>query len=239
MRQRKQWLRTPPRDYAWIIRSSNGAETPKRPVGIDDETARTMLITDFEQTFVVHNEYRDSERDLFKLSLRILAFPGIVGAALLSAKLISSTANLSQVLQIPFIWLSLIAAGILDIIVVRAYVVTDRVQTEAKHQVNRLRSLYLHALADRFPDGWRPVWGSANPYLETRIKFKAAAFTPVVLGAINAVYISYGIDCLLANEAHFHLHYLASVMIGLLCLGMQLEFTWQMLRKMQDRRKKR
>lgn len=115
---------------------------------LDAETAREMLKTDFEQAFVIHNEYRASERDLFKLSLKILAFPGIIAGALLSAKLISSAENLSAVLEIPLIWLALMAAGLLNTIVVRSYIAADRVQTEAKHQVNRLRSLYLHALAD-------------------------------------------------------------------------------------------
>lgn len=108
---------------------------------LDRSTAREMLKTDFEQAFVVHNDYRASERDLFKLSLKILAFPGVIAGALLSAKLISSSGNLAVVLQIPFIWLALIIAGILNTIVVRSYVATDRVQTEAKHQVNRLRML--------------------------------------------------------------------------------------------------
>jgi hypothetical protein len=133
--------------------SPNGSPSTGR---LDPSTAREMLKTDFEQAFIVHNNYKDSERDLFKLSLKILAFPGVIAGALLSAKLISSSANLSEVLQIPLIWFALMASGILDTIVVRAYVVTDRVQTEAKHQVNRLRTLYLHALADEFPPGWAP-----------------------------------------------------------------------------------
>jgi hypothetical protein len=233
MRQRKQWQWMLPREEVRAVHPVNGTGQPEPPAGIDDETARTMLITDFQQAFIMHNYYRDSERDLLKLALKILAFPGVVVGALLSAKLFSSPADLSTVLQIPFIWLSLVAAGILNILVVRAYVVTDRVQTEAKHQVNRLRSLYLDALADRFPAGWSPVWGSVNPYLETRLKFKSSALTPVVLGVINAVYISYGLDRLLAYKIHFRLHDLAAVTIALLCLGIQLEFTWEALRQVR------
>ena len=190
-----------------------------------------MLITDFQQAFIAHNYYRDSQTDLFKLSLKILAFPGVVVGALLSAKLVSSPAHLAVVLQIPFIWLALIAAGVLNTIVVRSYVVADRVQTEAKHQVNRLRFLYLHALSDRFPSDWSPVWGSVNPYLETRLKFKAAASAPIVLGAINATYVGYGLDRLLADEAHLRLHNLTAIGVGLLHLAIQLEFTWQVLRR--------
>jgi hypothetical protein len=214
------------------LRSSNGSSNLGR---LDSNTAREMLKTDFEQAFIIHNDYKDSERDLFKLSLKILAFPGIIAGALLSAKLISSSANLSEVLRIPLIWLALMVSGILDTIVVRAYVVTDRVQTEAKHQVNRLRALYLHALADEFPPGWTPVWGSTNPYLETRVKFKAAAVTPIVLGALNALYLAVGADQLLARETHLSWHAAVSVPVGILYLLIQLEFTWQIFRKMRRR----
>lgn len=199
--------------------------------GLDAATAREMLKTDFEQAFVIHNEYRDSERDLFKLSLKILAFPGIIAGALLSAKIISSPENLSEVLQIPLTWLALIAAGVLNTIIVRSYVVTDRVQTEAKHQVNQLRALYLHALADEFPLGWTPVWGSVNPYLDTRVKFKAATLTPVTLGALNALYLAYGVDQILAYEAHVPWHAFISIPVGVLHLLIQLEFTWQVIRE--------
>jgi len=216
---------------------TNEAKPSKPKVGLDDDTATAMLLTDFEQAFILHNDYKDSERDLFKLALRILAFPGLIAGALLSAKLISSPANLSLVLEIPLIWIALIVAGVLNTLVVRAYVVTDRVQTEAKHQVNRLRTLYLHALADRFPPGWTPVWGSTNPYLETRLKFKAAATTPVVLGTLNALYVAYGTDQLLAHEAHLQWHLVVAIIIGIAYLGVQLEFTWTILRKRWPRPK--
>lgn len=198
---------------------------------LEADTARGMLKTDFEQAFIVHNNYKEAERDLFKLSLKILSTPAIIAGALLSAKLISSSADLSAVLQIPLIWLAMIASGVFDTIVVRAYVVNDLVQTEAKHQVNRLRALYLHALADELPRGWTPVWGSTNPYLETRVKFKAATFTPIVLGSINALYVAFGADQLLANEAHMPLHEVVSAPVGVLYLLVQLEITWQFFRE--------
>lgn len=194
-----------------------------------------MLLIDFEQAFVVHNAYRDSERDLLRLSLRILAFPPVIAGALLSAKLISSPEQVSVVLRLPLIWLALVAAGVLNSVVVRAYVVNDRVQTEAKHQVNRLRSLYLTALADKFPPGWQPVWGSTNPYLETRVKFKAAASTPILLGTANTVYVGYGLDRLLAYEAHVFWHLAATIPTAVLYLFIQLELAWNIFRSLRGR----
>ncbi len=81
---------------------------PTRDQSIDQETATSMLLIDFEQAFVVHNAYRDSERDLLRLSLRILAFPPVIAGALLSAKLISSPEQVSVVLRLPLIWLALV-----------------------------------------------------------------------------------------------------------------------------------
>lgn len=115
-----------------------------------------MLRTDFKQAFVVHNAYRGTEHSLYQLSLRIIAFPLLIAGALLSAGLIRSTESMGRVVQSPVIGLALVAAALLNTVVVRAYVSSDRVQTEAKHQVNRLRSLYLAALTDRFPTDGSP-----------------------------------------------------------------------------------
>lgn len=210
--------------------ASERPDTQERAQSISVDTAREMLLVEFEQAFMVHNAYRESERDLFKLSLRILALPFILAGALLSAGLISAATQLSTILQLPIIWIALIAAGLINAIVVRSAVVNDRVQTEAKHQVNRLRGLYLHALASQFPTGWKPVWGSTNPYLDTRLKFKAAVFSPIVLGSINALYVAYGIDRLLFYQAHTAWHWAASVPAGVAYLAVQLEFTWTLLR---------
>lgn len=197
---------------------------------IDDETARQMLLIDFEQAFVIHNEYKDSERDLYKLSLKILAFPLVIIGAILSAGLISSVPEAIDVLKLPFIWFAFLAAGILNVIVVRAYVVTDRVQTEAKHQVNRLRTLYLHALQDRFPPGWEPVWGATNPYLDTRWKLRAAFLTPLVLGALNAIYVGCATDRLLVYQAGVAWHFGGAIGLAVCFYLLQLEVTWNILR---------
>jgi hypothetical protein len=194
-----------------------------------------MLLIDFEQAFVVHNIYRESERDLFKLSLRILALPPIMAGTLLSAGLVSSTTQLAVILQLPIIWLALIAAGLINSIAVRSSVTTDRVQTEAKHQVNRLRALYLHTLADQFPPGWQPVWGSTNAHLDTRLKFKAAVFSPLILGSMNAVYVAYGTDRLLAYQAGVSWHLALSVPMGLVYFFIQLETTWNIIREFHKR----
>ncbi|MFG3420583.1 hypothetical protein [Micromonospora sp. NPDC048063] len=207
--------------------------------GIDVETARKMLLIDFEQAFILHNDYKDAERDLYKLSLRILAFPVLVAGALVSAKLISSVGQVGTVLRLPIIYAAALVAGVLNTIVLRAYVVTDRVQTEAKHQVNRLRSLYLHALDTEFPKGWKPVWGSTNPYLESRRKLKAAALTSVVIGLLNAGYVAVGVDRLVTYGSDISWPVLLSVAIWLIYFLFQMEFTWDFLRRAQRARSKR
>ncbi|MCX5066423.1 hypothetical protein OOJ91_11100 [Micromonospora lupini] len=199
--------------------------------GIDVETARKMLLIDFEQAFVLHNDYKDAERDLYKLSLRILALPVLVAGALVSAKLISSVGQVGTVLQLPIIYAAALAAGVLNTVVLRAYVVTDRVQTEAKHQVNRLRSLYLHALASEFPEGWEPVWGSTNPYLESRRKLKAAALTSVVIGLLNAGYVAVGTDRLITYGTDIAWTPLLSAGTAVVYFVLQMEFTWDFLRR--------
>ncbi|MGC5051549.1 hypothetical protein ACLQ2S_08875 [Micromonospora sp. DT48] len=209
---------------------------PTRPGGIDVETARKMLLIDFEQAFILHNDYKDAERDLYKLSLRILAFPVLVAGALVSAKLISSVGQVGTVLRLPIIYAAVVIAGVLNTIVLRAYVVTDRVQTEAKHQVNRLRSLYLHALAAEFPEGWKPVWGSANPYLESRRKLKAAALTSVVIGSLNAAYVAVGTDRLIKYGTGISWTPLLSAAFALIYFLLQMEFTWEVLQKAQRKR---
>ncbi|WFE43056.1 hypothetical protein [Verrucosispora sp. WMMD1129] len=85
-----------------------------RPGGIDVETARKMLLIDFEQAFILHNDYKDAERDLYKLSLRILAFPVLVAGALVSAKLISSVGQVGTVLRLPIIYAAAVIAGVLN-----------------------------------------------------------------------------------------------------------------------------
>ncbi|GAB3811440.1 hypothetical protein [Micromonospora zhanjiangensis] len=213
--------------------SASAPPVEKTDAGIDVETARKMLLTDFEQAFVLHNDYKDAERDLYKLSLRILAFPVLVAGALVSAKLISSVGQVGTVLRLPIIYVAALVAGVLNTIVLRAYVVTDRVQTEAKHQVNRLRSLYLHALAAEFPEGWEPVWGSTNPYLESRRKLKAAALTSVVIGILNAAYVAVGVDRLIAYGAHVAWPLWLSVVTGALYFAIQMEVTWDFLRRIR------
>ncbi|PZG16111.1 hypothetical protein C1I95_18305 [Micromonospora craterilacus] len=221
--------------------STDAPATPPpqtRPEGIDVETAHKMLLTDFEQAFILHNDYKDAERDLYKLSLRILAFPVLVAGALVSAKLISSVGEVGTVLRLPIIYAAAVVAGVLNTIVLRAYVVTDRVQTEAKHQVNRLRSLYLHALAAEFPEGWKPVWGSTNPYLESRRKLKAAALTSVVIGSLNAGYVAVGADRLITYGTDIFWTPLLSAAIAVFYFLLQMEFTWEVLRKAQRKRSK-
>lgn len=198
--------------------------------GIDRDVANLLLLTDFEQAFVVHNLYQESERELFKLSLRILAFPFLIAGALVSAGLVASTSDVGEVFELPFIWAALIVAALLNAIVVRSYVVTDRVQTEAKHQVNRLRGLYLDALRHDFPPGWEPVWGKVNAYLDTKVKLKAAVMTPLILGIINAAYFGYGIDRLVAG-AGFPLHLAVSLPLGCVALAVQMELTWEIARR--------
>ncbi|GIJ07860.1 hypothetical protein ACFFMR_05585 [Micromonospora andamanensis] len=216
------------------VRTTPAAGT--RGGGIDVETARKMLLTDFEQAFILHNDYKDAERDLYKLSLRILAFPVLVAGALVSAKLISSVGQVGTVLRLPIIYAAAVVAGVLNTIVLRAYVVTDRVQTEAKHQVNRLRSLYLHALAAEFPEGWKPVWGSTNPYLESRRKLKAAALTSVVIGSLNAAYVAVGADRLITYGTDISWTPLLSAVLALIYFLLQMEFTWEVLRRAQRKR---
>ncbi|MCH6159955.1 hypothetical protein [Streptomyces marispadix] len=188
-------------------------------------------MVDFEQAFVLHNDYKTAERELYVLSLRILAFPIVIAGALLSAELISSTGNLGSALKLPVIWLALMASGLLNFVVVRAYVVTDRVQTESKHQVNRLRSLYLVSLAEHFPDGWEPVWGSTNAYLDTKIKLKAALLTPFILGTINALYVAVGLDSLLKYQVSISHHVAIAAFAGVVYLLLQLELTWNVIRR--------
>jgi hypothetical protein len=197
---------------------------------IDDETAYAMLRTDFEQAFVVHNAYRATEQALYQLSLRVIAFPLVIAGALLSAGLIRSTARMDQVVQNPVIALALVAAALLNTVVVRAYVSNDRVQTEAKHQVNRLRSLYLSALADQFPSGWKPVWGSTNPYLDTNVKFKAAALSPVLLGCVNGLYVGYGVSSLIGSHLEFAARIAVATVVGAVFFAGQLEAVWQFAR---------
>lgn len=194
-----------------------------------------MLRTDFEQAFVVHNAYRGTEHSLYQLSLRIIAFPLLIAGALLSAGLIRSTESMSRVVQSPVIGLALVAAALLNTVVVRAYVSNDRVQTEAKHQVNRLRSLYLAALADRFPDGWKPVWGSTNPYLDTNVKFKAAALTPVLLGSINGLYVGYGMSSLIGTHMAVYGRLSLAAVVGTSFFVGQLEAVWQFARGRKER----
>lgn len=215
-----------PRSARAIPRQQPSRHRPAAPQ-IDDETAYAMLRTDFEQAFVVHNAYRSTEHSLYQLSLRIIAFPLLIIGALLSAGLIRSTERMGEIVQSPVIGLALITAAMLNTVVVRAHVSNDRVQTEAKHQVNRLRSLYLTALADRFPDGWKPVWGSTNPYLETNLKFKAAAFTSVLLGAINGLYVGYGTSALIGGHLLFAARLSLAAVVGTLYFVGQLEVVWQ------------
>lgn len=203
---------------------------------IDGPTAHAMLLIDFEQAFVIHNAYQDSERDLYKLSLRILAFPIVVAGALISAKLISSVSQLGLVGRIPVVWISAIIAGILNTIVLRAYIVTDKVQTEAKHQVNRLRSLYLSAIRPTLPTGWQPVWGATNPYLETRRKLKAANLTAYILGILNAGYVAAGADRLLLYSEHASYHFAISIPLFVVYLALEMELTWTWLQSKGKRK---
>lgn len=190
-----------------------------------------MLKIDFEQAFVLHNDYKDSEKDLFKLSLKILAFPILIIGALASAGLMSSVDGLREILDWPPLWLSLVVAGVLNAIVVRAYVVTDRVQTEAKYQVNALRSLYLSAVRDDLPEGWQPVWGSTNPYLATKAKLKAATLTPLILGLANAAYVGYGLDRTLYALNMGATGRTLSIVASALFFVIQLEMTWNVIRR--------
>ena len=204
---------------------------------IDEGTAFAMLQTDFEQAFAVHHAYRESERALYQLSLRIIAFPVVIAGALLSAGLVRSSAQMDAVIRLPVISLALIAAALLNTVVVRAYVSNDRVQTESKHQVNRLRSLYLTALADRFPPGWEPVWGSTNPYLDTKVKFKAAMVTPLLLGAVNGLYLGYGVDALTGFQLALAAHVALGAVVGLGFFALQLEAVWNLARRRIGRRR--
>ena len=190
-----------------------------------------MLCTDFEQAFVVHNAYRESERALFQLALRIFAFPLLIAGALLSAGLVRSSAQMNAVARLPVISLALIAAALLGAVVVRAYVSNDRVQTEAKHQVNRLRALYLAALEERFPPGWTPVWGARNPYLDTRVKFKAAVVTPLLLSAVGGLYLGYGVDSLADFQMRLAGHGALGAVAGLVFFAAQTEAAWKLARR--------
>lgn len=196
------------------------------------ETALEMLKVDFEQAFEIHNQYKDAERDLFKFSLKVLAFPLLVIAALISARIFSSYNATIDLLDWPPLWVVTLLAGCLNIIVVRSYVVTDKVQTESKYQVNALRSLYLTSLAETFPDGWSPVWGSTNPYLATKIKLKAASLTSTMLSLMNAAYIGYSVDRLFL-QPWSRVHVLVALAVGLAIFLLQMEFTWSLIRRLK------
>jgi hypothetical protein len=164
------------------------------------------------------------------------------GSALYRApcrKSISSVGAVGSVLRLPIIYVAALVSGVLNTIVLRTYVVTDRVQTEAKHQVNRLRSLYLHALAFEFPEGWKPMWGSTNPYLESRRKLKAAVLTSVVIGALNAGYVAIGAGRLITYGSDISWALLLGVAMWVTYFLLQMEFTWDFLRKIQKARPKR
>jgi undecaprenyl pyrophosphate phosphatase UppP len=206
--------------------------------GIDVSTAQSMLLIDFEQAFAVHNDYRSSERDLFKLSLKILSFPAVIGGVLLSAGLVSAVVDVDTVIQLPIIYVSLVISGVLNTIVLRALIVTDKVQTEAKHQVNRLRSLYLHALQPSLPPGWTPVWGSTNPYLETKKKAKAAVLNVFILATVNAGYVGFGVERALSQVVYAPWSITASVLFGCFYLLVQLEATWELIRRLGARQRR-
>jgi hypothetical protein len=166
------------------------------PVEKDDrkkDIAIELLKIDYQKSFDVHEDYKKIQINLIQLSIKIISFPIIVMAALMSAKIISGQHMISDILEIEAIWYSCLVSGIINIITLRKFIVTDKVQTEAKHHINKIRGLYLDFLQDTLPDNWQPTWGKNNKYLNRRIKLKGAALTSIILGSINSLYISFAL----------------------------------------------
>ena len=165
-----------------------------------EDLASNLLRIDFEKSFVVHQDYKAEQTKLLKFSIKLLSFPMLVIASLVAAKFFNGPINLSGILEIEIIWYCLIISGCLNIIVLRSYIVTDMVQTEAKHQVNSIRNLYLTLLQSKLGSRWRPHWGEFNASIHSKFKIKSASLASVFLALINSIYISIGVYLILMNN---------------------------------------
>lgn len=148
-----------------------------------------LLEIDFEQTFTVHEDYKRFQIDLLKLSLQVLSIPILVAAALISANIIAST-EIKSFLSIELIWYSMFISGMLNFIVVRMFITTDKVQTEAKHHINKLRGIYLYFLKDSLPTSWEPEWKNKNKGLDKKFKLKGANLLAITFSFIDSLYVA-------------------------------------------------
>jgi len=151
-----------------------------------------LLKIDFEKAYVVHQDYKDEQTKLLQFSVKLLAFPVVVVSALLTAKIVSDLTTISELFELEVVWISFIISGILNVPVARAHIMTDIVQTESKHQVNRIRGLYLHILKPVLPDNWEPFWGDFNDQLDAEFKAKSANISSIILTLANATYVGFG-----------------------------------------------
>jgi len=159
-----------------------------------------LLKIDFEKAYVIHQDYKIEQTKLLQFSVKLLAFPLVVISALLAAKIVSNLTTISELFELEFVWISFIISGILNVPVTRALIMTDIVQTEAKHQVNRIRGLYLHILKSLLPEKWEPHWGDFNDQLDAGFKAKSANISSAILTFTNAAYIGFGSYKIISNS---------------------------------------
>lgn len=159
-----------------------------------------LLKIDFEKAFEVHEDYKKYTIDYWNILTKTTAFPVIIASVFMTAKYFSASPKLVDILDLEIIWYALVISGILNFATLRAYILTDRVHIEAKHQVNCIRSIYLIALKDFLPNNWSPCWGSTNAYMKRKIKLRGSNITSLIFGAINSTYFVYGLYRIILNQ---------------------------------------